>query len=88
METFLELHERLSKDNILHPEYNHDWSARYHKLKLGLCGMRFNDDFFSSDKIVAQYFDLANKKVFGKPGIYTPLRQNIVLLCAAINNEL
>lgn len=83
-ETFLQLHERLLKSDVMGPNFYRTCKP----FKAGLCALRFNDDYLSCDETVKLYFDLSNTNTMECPGEYTADRQNIILLCAAINNEL
>lgn len=83
-ETFLQLHEKLSKDYTLHVEYNHS-----HNKKAGVCALSFGGDCLGFHKLFAEHFEECRSIEPMRPrGKYTPIRQNIILFLAAINNEL
>jgi hypothetical protein len=92
-ETFLELHDRLC---------GHGLVDNYGTNEGGLCGQPFRGTSFDKNETFAEYFPPINHSWWAyddnpvqigvlEPKIrkeYTPLRQNIILLCAAINGEL
>lgn len=76
--TFLEIHEELLRDGST----SGLWQTFVNGRLLG------DDDIF--DVMIPTYWELVkyHSSYFWDEGPYTPHLQNIILLCAAMNNEL
>lgn len=90
-ETFLQMHDRLLRHGVYYSVSNL-WKFQPKFLPCGLCVVDFNGRDLLEDATFKYFFGRRLGKLsnngLAPQGEYSDLRQNIILLCAAINNEL
>ena len=95
MKTFLELHDALLKKKPVKQVWSPTEDGKRKGLKNGLCYVEFNNKPLIDDETFQLFLPMAIYSAWwadefeGEYGeVYNGIRQNIILFCAAINDEL